>query len=76
MELSKRKQEMEEYAKLHKLEACKNYGYEDEDNNNILQKIKLASYIHNNYSDDTNINNKNVLLTILTCMTEKQKKLK
>ena len=71
MNLLKRKQEMEEYAKLHKLEACKNYGHNKDE---IIDdnKIKLASYIHNNFSDDTEPNT--MKDTLLKCMTIKQMK--
>ena len=76
MKLLKRKQEMEKYAKLHKLEASRNYGYEDEDededdniNNN---KIKLANQIYNNFSDNTDMNNMKDI--VLKCMTTKQMK--
>ncbi len=79
MKLLKRKQEMEEYAKLHELESYKNYedkNYEEnyvkvggENNNN---KIKLAKYICNNISDDTDINNMKDI--VLKCMTTNQMK--
>ena len=75
MNLLKRKQEMEEYTKLHELEAHKNYEYENYVENYVggdNNKIKLANYICNNISDDTDINNMKDI--VLKCMTANQMK--